>query len=129
MRRAAACALLLAATLAAGCDTKQKGDGGGKVTGERKDLMTPAEKKRGEEACNAYVARLCACAAARPDDAALAERCELKQAKPEALGLLLGVIEDPKSSEDSMLRAHVEARKLIARCIEETVQLPTLGCR
>lgn len=119
----------MALAAAAGCETRKKGDAGGGATGERKDLMTPAEKKRGEEACNAYVAKLCACAAARPDDAALAERCELKKAKPEALGLLLGVIEDPKSSEDSMLRAHVEARKLVAKCIEETVQLPTLGCR
>jgi hypothetical protein len=75
------------------------------------------------------VKQLCECAAARPDDAALKERCQLKQAKPEALALLLGVIEDPRSSEDSLLRAHVEARKLIARCIEETVQLPSLGCR
>lgn len=120
-------AMALAATT--GCKAKKKGDESGGSAAPRKDLMTPQEKKRGQDACNAYVTQLCACAAAKPDDATLKERCELKKAKPEALELLLGVIEDPKASEDSMLRAHVEARKLIAKCIEETVQLPSLGCR
>jgi hypothetical protein len=127
MIRALVVALALAATT--GCKAKPKGEEGGGSATARKDLMTPQEKKRGEDACNTYVAQLCACAAAKPDDAALKERCELKKAKPEALALLMGVIEDPKSSEDSLLRAHVEARKLIAKCIDETVQLPSLGCR
>ena len=120
-------AMALAATT--GCKAKDKDEGGGGAASARKDLMTPQEKKRGEDACNAYVAQLCACAAAKPEDAALAERCELKKAKPEALELLMGVIEDPKSSEDSMLRAHVEARKLIAKCFEEAAALPAMGCR
>lgn len=119
----------MALAVATGCKAKKQGDEGGGSAAPRKDLMTPQEKKRGEDACTAYVKQLCDCAAAKPDDAALKERCDLKKAKPEALVLLLGVIDDPKSSEDSMLRASVEARKLIAKCIEETVQLPTLGCR
>lgn len=123
-----ACALLVAATLAAGCKAKKKSDDGAGRASARKDLMTPAEKKRGEDACTTYVKQLCDCAAAKPDDKALAERCDLKKAKPQALELLYGVIDDPKSSEDSLLRASVEARKLIAKCIEETVQLPSLGC-
>ena len=118
----------LALTLAAGCKAKKKGGDGGSAAPARKDLMTPAEKKRGEDACTAYVKQLCDCAAAKPADTALAERCDLKKAKPEALELLYGVIDDPKSSEDSSLRAQVEARKLIGKCIEETVQLPSLGC-
>ena len=73
--------------------------------------------------------QLCACAAARPDDAALKERCELKQAKPEALQLLYDVDADPSSSDDSRLRAQIEARKLIAKCIQEAAQLPAMGCR
>jgi hypothetical protein len=120
---------MLALATTTGCKAKKKGDEGGGSAAPRKDLMTPQEKQRGEDACTAYVKQLCDCAAAKPDDAVLKERCELKKAKPEALVLLLGVIDDPKSSEDSMLRASVEARKLIAKCIEETVQLPTLGCR
>jgi hypothetical protein len=128
MRLALIAVAVLAATTGCKAD-KKSGDEGGGGAAARKDLMTPQEKQRGEDACNTYVKQLCECAAARPDDAALKERCQLKQAKPEALALLLGVIEDPRSSEDSLLRAHVEARKLIARCIEETVQLPSLGCR
>ena len=58
----------------------------------------------------------------------LAEQCELKHAKPEALALALGVDDDPASSRDSILRAQREARKIIARCIEEAAQLPVLGC-
>ncbi|HUQ03436.1 MAG TPA: hypothetical protein VM261_13135 [Kofleriaceae bacterium] len=128
MKRAWVVVLALAATT--GCKAKKKGgDERSGSAAARKDLMTPAEKQRGEDACNTYVKQLCDCAAAKPEDVALKERCELKHAKPEALQLLLGVIEDPKSSEDSLLRAHVEARKLIAKCIEETVQLPSLGCR
>src|SRR5262245_40329876 len=115
-------AMVLAA--ATGCKAKKKGDATGSAA-PRKDLMTPAEQKRGEDACAAYVKQLCDCAAKKPD---LQERCDLKKAKPEALELLYGVIADPKSSEDSMLRAQVEARKLIGKCIEETAQLPSLGC-
>ena len=118
----------MALAVATGCKAKKKGDDGGSAAPARKDLMTPAEMKRGEDACTAYVKQLCDCAAAKPGDALLKERCELKQAKPQALDLLYGVIEDPKSSEDSMLRAQVEARKLIGKCIEETAQLPALGC-
>jgi hypothetical protein len=120
--------LLFAAMLLAvstGCKAKKKGDAAGTAAPARKDLMTPAEKKRGEDACTAYVKQLCDCAATKPD---LQERCDLKKAKPEALELLYGVISDPKSSEDSLLRAEVEARKLIGKCIEETAQLPSLGC-
>jgi hypothetical protein len=116
---------LMALTLAAGCKAKKKGDANGTAAAPRKDLMTPAEQKRGQDACTAYVKQLCDCAATHPD---LKERCDLKHAKPEALELLYGVIADPKSSEDSLLRAEVEARKLIGKCIEETAQLPSLGC-
>lgn len=123
MKWAAVALICLAA--ATGCKAKKKGDAGGSAAPARKDLMTPAEQKRGEDACTAYVTQLCDCAAKKPE---LQERCDLKKAKPEALELLYGVIADPKSSEDSSLRAQVEARKLIGKCIEETAQLPSLGC-
>jgi hypothetical protein len=95
----------------------------------RAEPMTPVERKRGEDACTTYVKELCECAAKRPDDARLAEQCELKKAKPEALGLLLAVDDDLKASDDSRLRAQIEARKLISKCVMEHASLPTLGCR
>ncbi len=125
--RAAAVGLVAVATLLAGCAGKREERGGG--GGERAAPMPPAERKRGEDACTTYVRQLCACARVRPDDAALAERCHLKQAKVEALDLALQVDDDPAASDDSRLRAQVEARKIIAKCFEETAQLPTLGCR
>jgi hypothetical protein len=127
MRLALIAVAVLAATTGCKAD-KKSGDEGGGGAAARKDLMTPQEKQRGEDACNTYVKQLCDCAAARPDDAEMKGRCERKSL-PQALELVMGVIEDPNSSEDSLLRAHVEARKLIAKCIEETVQLPSLGCR
>ncbi len=118
-------ALAAAIALTWGCKSERRDA----PAGGRAPAMTVAERQRGEDACTSYVKQLCACAAARPDDAALAERCELKHAKPEALALLVQVDDDPSASDDSRLRAQIEARKLIAKCIQETAQLPTLGCR
>lgn len=130
MRAAVAAALVMVATLAAaGCKGTKSDDGAGAASGpERAPAMTPAERKRGQDACTAYVAQLCACAARQPADARLAEQCQMKQAKPEALALLLAVDDDPKASDDSRLRAQIEARKLIARCVMEQAALPSLGC-
>jgi hypothetical protein len=131
MRRLAALALATAAVMAmaaGGCKSERKDAGAGSASA-RAAPMTEAERQRGEDACTSYVKTLCACAAARPDDAELAESCHMKQAKPEALELLLQVDDDPAASDDSRLRAQIEARKLIARCIEEAAQLPAQGCR
>jgi hypothetical protein len=92
---------------------------------DRPAAITAPERNRGIDACTMYVEHLCACAKIKPE---LAESCELKHAKPEALALALGVEADPSSTRDSILRAQREARKIIALCIEEAAQLPTLGC-
>jgi hypothetical protein len=112
---------LLIAALVAGCASKK----------EEKPAQGPApklgeiERKRGEDACTQYVAALCKCAEKKPE---LAEPCDLKKAKPEALALLLAVDDDPKASDDSRLRAQIEARKLISKCVMEHASLPGLGC-
>lgn len=128
MIRAAACALLVAATLAAGCKSKKKDDAGGEER-TTTQLMSPAEMKRGQEACTTYVMQLCACAEQRPDDNDLKDRCYMKQGTPEGLANLYAVAADPKQSETSRLQVQVEARKIIAKCIEGAAQLPSLGCR
>jgi hypothetical protein len=126
--RAVAAVLVVCAALA-GCKAKaKKKDPGGAAAASSGPLMTPAERRRGEDACTTYVKELCACAAAKPDDAKLAELCELKHAKPEALELLLAVDNDPKASLDSRQRALIESRKLIAKCVMEQASLPSLGC-
>ena len=92
----------------------------------RPPAISPTERKMGTDACADYVARLCACADKKPD---LADTCKLKHAKPEALALALAVVDDPSSSADSVARAKSEVGKIVARCIEEAAQLPTLGCQ
>lgn len=114
-----------------GCKSKKDDGGvsGDKAAGpKRAEEMTPIERKRGEDACTTYVKELCDCAASKPGDAKLAEQCELKKAKPEALSLLLALDDDPKASNDSRQRAQIEARKLISKCVMEHASLRSLGC-
>ncbi len=118
-------ALAVAMTLAMFAGCKRGHDDAGPGPGSRPPAISATERQMGTDACGDYVARLCACAATRP---ALADTCKLKHAKPEALALALAVADDPSSSADSVARAKAEVGKIVARCIEEAAQLPTLGC-
>jgi hypothetical protein len=89
----------------------------------RPDPISTAERKRGDDACRAYVDRLCACAKSKPDDKDLADRCELKHAKLEALDLALMVDDDPAAGAQDVFQAQDQVRKIIAKCIEENVKL------
>lgn len=91
--------------------------------------LPEAEVTRGRAACDDLVARLCACAKEHPDNADLADRCHMKQAKPEALALAIEVTADPTSSDDTVARAQMTIRTIVEKCIEEIAALPTLGCR
>ena len=91
----------------------------------RPPAVSAPERQRATDACADFVARLCACAARKPE---LADTCKLKRNKPEALALALMVADDPQSSADSVARAKMEVGKIVARCIEEATQLPQLGC-
>jgi len=82
--------------------------------------ISESERKRGDEACTAYVARLCACAEKKPE---LAERCQMKKAKPEALQLALEVDNDPNAHPQDIFAAQESARQVIAKCIEENAAL------
>lgn len=121
----AARAFALALLAATGCSQRSSNDQSAPVA-DRPALISAPERARGIDACSTYVQRLCECAKTKPE---LAEPCQLKHAKPEALALALEVEADPASSADSIRRAQREARVIVARCIEETAQLPTLGCR
>lgn len=94
----------------------------------RAPALPAAEVTRARAACDDLVARLCACAAAQPSRADLAEKCQMKKAKPEALQLALEVTEDPRSSDDTVARARVQAQRIVAKCFEEIAELPSLGC-
>lgn len=84
-----------------------------------------AELKRGEDACNAYLAKACACAETVP---AATERCEAAKAFPEVVRMGTELTMSTDSSAKDVKQAVMTIRKTIAECIQQTAQLPTLGC-
>jgi len=90
--------------------------------------VDPAEGERGKQACQAYVAQLCACAESRPDDAELAESCRMAPAK---LSSLAAVLEVNRTSQDltEIVSTERTARKIMSSCIEEQSRLLGKGCR
>ena len=119
MTRAAVVLACLVA--AAGCKKKV-------AEGPPPDLDTapplPApEIKRGQDACKAYVAAVCACTTP-----AAVEACSLAKALPDALDVATEISMSPDSKRRDVLQANDSARKTIASCIEKTAKLPSLGC-
>ena len=105
----------------AGC--KQQADAPA-VTADR-PVLPASEISRGRDACQAYVASACACAATVP---ALAERCALARALPEAIDVSLSVATNPESSRRDVVQANDSVRKVVKECIEQTAKLPAAGC-
>jgi hypothetical protein len=111
---------ILLVTLAA-CSKKEE------KTSNRPVPITEAERKRGDDACTAYVDRLCACAKAKASKD-LDDRCHMKQAKKEALKLALEVDDDPTATAQDVFQAQEAARQVISKCVEENLALDTEGC-
>jgi hypothetical protein len=88
-------------------------------------VMPASEIKRGQDACNAYVGKVCACAEASP---AMKQPCVLARALPDAIQVGLDVAANPESSRRDVLQAHDSVRKIVKECIEETAKLPGAGC-
>lgn len=88
--------------------------------------LTTAEIKRGKEACEAYVTRVCACA-----ETVAAAKEECANAKPLAdavqLASDLANAPNPEARKDALHGADA-LRKTTKTCIERTAQLPALGC-
>jgi hypothetical protein len=106
--------VLVAFLLAAGCKKDEEAASG------RPAPISTEERTRGGEACTRYVERLCKCAETKPE---LADRCHMKQAKPEALKLALEVDDDPGAAPRDIFAAQESARQVIAKCIEENAAL------
>jgi len=89
--------------------------------------INAAEIQRDTDACTAYVARICACAAKDPS---LAHDCELAHGMPEAVTLAseaaasAGGSATPRDLHETA-RA---VRRLATRCIEETAKLAGRDC-
>ncbi|RMH43298.1 MAG: hypothetical protein D6689_05455 [Deltaproteobacteria bacterium] len=90
-------------------------------------VMSDAEQQRGRQACEAYVARLCACAESRPE---LAESCRLAQAQPEALAQLFGMLNGKEGAlgQRELREAQHTARRIIKDCFEKDAALDPATC-
>jgi len=91
--------------------------------------MSAAEQGRATEACRVYVDRLCACA---ETDRALADRCELSRAQPEAVALHRDLLDGkgPKGPLNADERTLTEAslRKIVAACVKGDAELDPRTC-
>jgi hypothetical protein len=114
IRALAALALTLAACKGS---SEEKGD-------RRPAPITASERERGVKACTAYVERLCACA---KDKADLARDCERASSRVETLEGLLQTSDEDRVSND-VLAVQLQARKIIANCVEDMSELDRKGC-
>lgn len=85
-----------------------------------------AELARGQDACKAYVEQICGCAATVE---AAQQPCTLAKALPDAIEVAMQVAVNPDAKPKDALQAADSIRKTIAQCIEQTAQLPALGCQ
>jgi hypothetical protein len=92
---------------------------------EPRPAITEPEVKRGEDACKAYVAKLCACA---ETVTRLAEQCKLSRALPDVIDVSMQVAMNGDAKRLDTLQAADSIRKTVATCIQETAKLPAAGC-
>ncbi len=111
---------ILALALLAGCKKQEKAPQQQSVP-----AMPAEEVKRSEDACKAYVERVCACAETVP---AAADPCKLSRALPEAVRIGLEVAASPDSKPDIVQQSYASVRKTAKECIEQLAKLPALGC-
>jgi hypothetical protein len=84
-----------------------------------------AELKRGQDACKAYIDKACACAATVE---AAKVKCEEAKAFPDVVQMGTELTMSTDSSSKDVKQAAMTIRKTIAECIQQTAQLPALGC-
>lgn len=115
------CAAL--ALLAMGACSKKSSDSGDRPA--KIAPMPPAEIARAEQACESYVARVCACAETHPE---LARQCELAKASPGALQINLELLASDGLEIGEQKAVKVEARKIAAVCFEADGKLDVAMC-
>jgi hypothetical protein len=122
MRRAIVIAALLVLG-AAGCRKEQERPAEGPPPGP--PPLSEAEARQVRDACDAYVAHVCACAAARPEDVALGEQCGLARAIPGALDVAIGAAQARQDSPVDAEGVRGNVGKIQKSCIEEGARLET----
>jgi len=87
--------------------------------------LPAAEVKRAQDACKAYVDKVCGCARTLP---ALEEPCRLARALPDAVQVGLDVGASTDSTQRDVRQVQDSVRKIARECIEQLARLPAAGC-
>ncbi len=126
MRILLGCALVLAL---AGCQKKddQPAAGSPDQPAQKKPrLGLPAhEVARGQQACQAWMDRVCGCVATHAE---LAAACDEARSLPDALKMAAQASSATGIDAPDRARLELEARKIIARCIEEQGKMDPARC-
>lgn len=86
--------------------------------------ISKAEVARGQDACKAYVDRVCACAEHHPEhEADRKSECALARALPDAMQVGLDVAMTADSTRRDVVQANDSVRKIVKQCIEQTAKL------
>ena len=104
------------------CSTSGSSSGAGSATKQVPQLPA-GEVQRGQDACNAYATKVCACTSPAAQKA-----CPLAKALPEALQLALSTSLNPSTDREDALRAQTNIRETAKNCIEQAAKLPAIGC-
>jgi hypothetical protein len=113
--------IVVAITLAIGAGCRKEAD----APPAPGSTMPASEVKRAQDACQAYVDKVCGCAKTVP---AMQKACELARAYPEAIQVELGVAASADSSQRDVRQSHGGVRNIAKTCIEELAKLPAAGC-
>jgi hypothetical protein len=93
--------------------------------GARAPALPATEVKRAEDACKAYVDKVCGCARTMP---ALEQPCRLARALPDAVQVGVEVGATADTAERDVRQVQSSVRKIAKQCIEELARLPAAGC-
>ena len=85
--------------------------------------LPAAEVQRGQDACSAYIAKVCACTSP-----AAQKQCPLAKALPDAMKLALDTAANPETDHNDALRAQTNVLETAKQCIEQVAKLPAIGC-
>jgi hypothetical protein len=91
----------------------------------RAPAMPATEVKRAQDACKAYVDKVCGCARTMP---ALEQPCRLARALPDAVQVGVEVGATADTAERDVRQVQAGVRGIAKQCIEELARLPAAGC-
>ncbi|HEY6037190.1 MAG TPA: hypothetical protein VIV58_23080 [Kofleriaceae bacterium] len=79
--------------------------------------LPAGEVQRGQDACAAYIAKVCACTSPAGQ-----KQCALAKALPEAMKLALDTAANPETDRADALRAQTNVLETAKQCIEQSAK-------